>query len=612
MVDSPFRIDILDAAGNKVGSGPLKNILQVNTTRSLDKIGGASFVVPAEDPKCRQIMAGRQFDIVDEVDGYLGRFFFKKMSVSEADGRALITVETWDTLKELTWAVVGFNRNYSADNLEDIIADLLGDVSGWTLDSLTSLGVATVTYQGQNYYQAIQELAERWGYHFRLGENTRELEFGAFGDVIPNLRFTNLPGQNSSIDGVTEIAIVKQIKKSTTDEEVYNLVIALGAGTGKAQLQLKNGEVGDFYTVQSRTRANGLIEYFIEDAASQANYGVREMPLLFDQIRPIANTTTAKNQAKTELLKNAERWMQRYTAEREQFDNVQVYGLQQPVKPGDKVRIRYKVADEDGTLYIDIDDDYWVTQHVRTRNATGQRISNFQIVNVDRAEKNDIEIMAETVKGVKSAKLWVAPVPFRFSDTYTDFAANSDGLYQDKDAIFTITIDDTVTELTRMILEWRTRPLFTTSVWSSVGATNTLGAAPTNPHSHALDLSTVQDIGLFTVLESDNYPTDVSLELNGVNIDNHADVAYISGGNGPWNNGGTPNAALSVRMDITDLILAGDIYDTFVLRFILNTPRSRDIGIPYYTTNLPQTNSTGNQGIFEMKVITQGVAQAVP
>lgn len=612
MVDSPFRIDILDASGNKLGSGPLKNILQVNTTRFLDKIGGASFVIPAEDPKVRLIQAGTQFDIVDEVDGYLGRFLFKKSSVSENMGRALITIDTWDVLKQLTRQIVGFARNYQADAVEDIVADLLSDVSGWTLDTETALGVANVTYSGQTVYQAIAELAKRWGYHFRLGENTQELEFGSFGDVIPNLRLTNLPGQGSSFDDALEIGIIKAIRQSITDDEVYNLVVAVGAGTGKSQVQLLAGEVGDIYTVKSRARANGQIEYFIEDTASQTQYGIRETVLVFDQIRPIANTTTAKLQARTELLMNAERWLERYKDERLQFDNVQVYGLRKPVKPGDKVRIRYKVADEDGTLYIDVDADYWVMQHNRSRNAQGLRVSTFQIVNIDRPEKDDTDILAETVTGIKSEKLWIKPVPFRFSDTYTDTAQNSNGDYQDKNAKFTYTVDDTVTELTRVILEWRTKPLFTSAIWSDINPTNTLNAAPTNPHLHAINLAGAGTDGVFTVVTSDNYPTDVSLEMNGVNIDDHVSVAYLDGGTGPWNNGGTPNAALFVRMDITDLILAGDIYQTFEFEFILNTARTRNCAVPFWSVVNPTNNQPyGNQGIFEMKVITQGVAQAV-
>lgn len=612
-MNSPFRVDILDSTGTKVGSGPLVTVLYIDTRNALDKIGSVSFAVPANDPKARDIQSGRQYDVYDETDGYIGRFIHKKHHTSDDLGQAMIQVEAWSILKELSYQIVGFGRKYEANQVEAIIADLLSDVSDWSLDSLTSLGTANATYQGQSVYQAIEELAKRWGYHFRLGEGTRELEFGAFGESNTAVRFTNLSGQDSQIDSLTDIAIVKAISQSENNEEVFNRVIAVGAGTGASQLQMKAGEVGDFYTVQSRTRLNGQTEFYIEDAASIAQFGVREIVLIFDQVRPISNTQTAKNQAKTELLMNAERWLQRYVQVRKQLDNVQVHALRSPVKVGEKISVRYKGLDDSGALYLDIDEEYWVLAHDRSRNQGGDYVSNFQLVSVDRAEKTDIDLMADAVRGIKSEKLWIKPTAFRHSDTYTDFIANSNGLYQDKDAVFTFTFDETVMEVTRVVLEWKTRPIFATSVWGQSGLVATLNAAPTNPHLHALDLSTLQNTGLYTILESTHYPTDIDLLLDGVDISNSAEVDYIEGGAGRWRSGGSPDSELFVRMDITDLIVnnPSGIYNTFELRFQAAVARSRDVAIPYYTTTTPQNNSVGNQGLIECRIITQGVCQAL-
>lgn len=613
-MSGPFRIDILDSAGDKVGSGPLINILQMDDTRTLDKIGTAVFVVPANDPKTVEIVSGRQFDLFDDVDGYIGRFVFQRKVTSDSEGQAVITVYCWSILRELVFKITGFARQYLADEVEEIVADLLTDVSGWSLTSGTNLGTANVTYQGQTIYQAIEEISKRWGYHFRLGAGAKELELGAFGDVNAAVRLTNLGGQNRSFENQSDVAIVKAIQQTVSDEEVFNLIIALGAGEGAAQLRLLDGETGDTYTVQERVPANGQVQTYIEDAASQATFGDREMVVIFDQVRPIANTATAKTQAQTELLLNTEKFLERYKDAREQLDNVQVYGLKTDIKVGDKVNIRYKGKDDSGELYLDIEADYWVTQHVRTRNVNGNRISNLQLVNVDRPEKTDIDLMAEAVRGIKSERLWIKPVAFRFSDTYTDTVQNADGDYQDKEAVFTLTFDDTVTDVTRVIIEWRTKPLFTTAIWSTIIPTTTQPANPTTPHSHVISLVAAGTDGVFTVVTSDNYPTDVSLELNGVNIDNHADVAYLDGGSGPWNDGGTPNAALFVRMDITDLIVndGGGIYQTFELRVILNTARQRDCAVPYWSqVNDPNLQMYGNQGIVEMKILTQGVCQAI-
>lgn len=605
---------MLDSAGNKVGSGPLSNIIYIDTRELLDKIGDLSFAIPAADAKGREIQAGRRFDVYDEVDGYIGRFIFKNMQIDDDNGQANLRVDAWSILKELTYQIVGFARQYEAQQVEAIIADLLSDVSGWSLDSATMLGTANVTYQGQTVYQAIEELAKRWGYHFRLGEGTSELELGAFGELNTNVRLTNLSGQDSGFDESTDVAIVSRISQTITDDDVYNRVIGVGAGTGASQLTLKTAQVGDFYTVLERARLNGQKERYIEDAASISQFGAREITVIFDQVRPIANTNTAKNQAKTELLKNNERWLLRYKDARTQLDNVQVYGLKTRVKVGDKIHIRYKGLDESSVLYLDIDDEFWVVAHDRRRDATGNRRSNLQLISVDRAEKTDMDIMAEAVRGIKSEKLWIKPTAFRHSDTYTDFIANSNGLYQNKEATFGFTFDETVMEVTRVVLEWRTRPIFATSTWNTSGLTQTLNAAPTNPHLHALDLSTLSTVGLFTILESPVYPTDIDLYLDGVDISNSPDVDYIEGGAGRWRSSGTPfNTELFVRMDITDLIVGNPsgIYNTFELRFKAATARSRDVGIPFYTNPLPQNNSVGNQGLIECRIITQGVCQAL-
>ena len=609
MVDSPFRIDILDASDNKVGDGPLTNILQVDDARILDKIGLLTFVIPANDPKVQYITAGRNFDVYDETDGYLGRFIFNKMSFADTNGRTMLIVQTWSILKELVYNIAGFAREYAASQVETIVDDLVTDVSGWTTSTGTSLGTANVTYQGQTIYQGVEELAKRWGLHFRLGTGTRVLEFDTFGAINSNVRLTNLSGQADTYEG-TETAIIKSLKKMIATDEVYNRVIAVGAGNGAAQLTLLDNEVGDFYTVDSRTRTNGQVETFIEDATSQTTYGVREVVLVFDQVRPIANTATAKTQAATELLKNAERWLNRYKDEREQYDNLTVYGLKTDVNVGDKVNVRYKGIDDNGDLYLDVDGDFWVMEVTRQRNSTGERSHVFKVVSVDRAEMTDQDIMASAVKAIHSEKLWIKPSAFSQSDTYTDTIQHGAGFYANKDASFILDFDDTVTDITRIVLLWKTTPLFSMTSWDEATAIVTGASNPTTPHTHTIAIP--QTIGLFNVVTATAYPAYVSMEINGVNVDNHASIDYVTGSNGPWNNSGQ-NTALDVKMDITDYILglSGGIFQDFTITLKCNAQATRDIAVSYWTTVTPQNSIAGNNGIVEMKIVTQGVAQGI-
>ncbi|MGB1287427.1 MAG: hypothetical protein ACPG7F_12890, partial [Aggregatilineales bacterium] len=304
----------------------------------------------------------------------------------------------------------------------------------------------------------------------------------------------------------------------------------------------------------------------------------------------------------------AERWLTRYKDPRHQLDGVEVYGLREEIKPGQKINIRYKGFDDENTLYLDIDDDYWITRITTTRDSSGNRISQLQLVNVDRPEKTDIDLMAEAVRGIKSQRLWIKPTAFQQSDTYIDYFQHGNGSFTNKNAEFTLTFDDTVTDITRVILEWRTRPLIAVAAttWFS-GWQTSFASVIGDPHVHNIQ----QSPGLmFQVIPSTNYPSDVNMYIDNTLVNNHADIDYLSGGTGIWNSGGT-NAALSVRMDITDFVLNAGIYQTFDIEFRPNVARTRDISVPFWSGVTPFSSPLGNHGVFELKVLIQGVAQGL-
>ena len=93
MARSPFRIVLRDASGAIVGTGPILTALNVDDTRSLDRIGSLEFTVPAGEPLARLIGAGTQFDVYDETDGYLGRYFYKTHRIVEESGKAELSVQ---------------------------------------------------------------------------------------------------------------------------------------------------------------------------------------------------------------------------------------------------------------------------------------------------------------------------------------------------------------------------------------------------------------------------------------------------------------------------------------------------------------------------------------
>lgn len=619
--DSPFRIDVLDSSGNKLSGtlGSLRNVLQVNTSNRLSRMGMLDFVLPASDPKALDVDNAVFFDIYTQMEGYIGRYMYRKHTISDENGKALMTVQCWDMLKELELLVAGFARDYNNFNVSSIVFDLTTNASPvWTYSNYDSKATTTFinsTFQGQSHFSGLADVLGRNGIHFRLNDTLRQLEIGEFGDVNTNVRLTNLDSVDSTFDDRQDVAIIKRVGVRYSLDETYNRVIFLGAGQGAAQLTLKDGEVGSTYTVQSRSRLNGVDEYYIEDAASIAANGVREIVVIFDQIRPVSNTVTAKTQAQTDLLRNGEEWLIRHKDRRVTLDNVQAYGLTAELRVGDKINVRYKGENTDGSFYVDIDDDFWVMEKSTTRSAGGNYVTTMKLVNIDREEMNDVDIMAKAVKSIKSKRLWIDPTAFRQSYTYYD-TIQAGGTYTEKPARFLLRVDDTVTDVTRVLLRWRTFPLSSNmrinvpgspdNITGSVGS----GSAGSAGHTHLLfNLSAEQ---IFLVVEDDDYPTDVSISYNGVDISNHVDVSYDLGGSGVWNSGGSPNSALDIIMDITDVFLAdaGGIYQDHEIELTCLT-RSGNARTPYSFVPSGTPSHEVSHGVVEMTIIVQGVAQAV-
>jgi hypothetical protein len=590
-----FRIDILDSGNNKIGSGPIITATRINFTKRLDRVGEASFQFPASDPKIEFIAPGRRFDIFDDIIGFVGRYVYRSMSITDQAGMAMATVQCWDIMQELKLQIIGFGRDFAASNVETIIDTIIDDVSGWSTKTGIDLGTANVTYQGNSVLEGVSELAKRWGLHFRLTSVAQQLEFDTLGQENLAVRLIRARGQDRNT--ATEIAFITRITETTEDDDLYNRIIALGGGEGSGQLTLENA-VGGLYTPTSRTPSGSQPIWYIEDTDSSAAFGVREQVIIFEDIHPIANTDTAKQQASDELYISAASQLLRHKDPLIEY-SVSVNGLRQDVLPGDMIRIIYRGITDDNK-YLDVDDFFWILDVRQSRNADGTSNAQFTLANRDKRALNDNDLIATAVQAIRSQKLAVKPTAFRFENTYYDSAQFFVGL-GGKDANFIISIDETMLDITRAIVRFKTFPLWTAYQAPSWGpATVSFGTVPNQ--------ATIQQ---WALVLGDLFPKNFSLELNGVNINNHIDVDYLLGGTGPWNAGGA-NSAVTVEMDITDRIFAeSTIYKDHTLVFKLGSTGSEDISFPGSFTAPINLVGGGSHGFFETTIKLYGTAQAL-
>lgn len=605
-VISPFRIDILDASGNILGDGPLINVSRLETTDSLDKIGSAVFEVPASDPRTAYIQAGRQFDIYDAEDGvhmrFLGRYSYKSRKISDKNGVGLLAISCYDALRELSKSTVAFRRTYNNVAVETVIADLISDVSGWSTSIDSGIGNTTVSFEGESPFSAIDVLRDRWGQHFRLQQTSpalRIFEFGAFGDDS-GVRICDMRGQEQAqIAMKPEVAIVESIRLVDEADEIFNSIVALGAGHGVSQLTMETATLGS-YDLDEGINDDGSSFWYIQDDTSVTNYGEIWKVLTFPNIRPITNSAANIVNAANALKLTAEAYLARHTAPRVTYDVV-VRGLRTDIQVGDTVRLQYRGVVE-GYSYIDVDDDFYVMDIMRSRSVNGDRFATLTISTLAERRTSDTDIVLDVVRDINALKVHV-PLTLAYAPV-GPYAKRMDS---SNEAEFTVRIGEEVNRLNYAILRFKTSPLraSATAAASGGGATSSANGAhrhivafncanqgaiwsggawqfdntfylgkytiiveedgtdldiveipswqadagkewytydEANDHTHTVTAHT-HDL-TYGLYEDDQYPTELSLSING--IDRTTELG------GTWDDAGE---GIEVEIDITDFLV---------------------------------------------------------
>lgn len=182
---------------------------------------------------------------------------------------------------------------------------------------------------------------------------------------------------------------------------------------------------GATYEIQSQTR-NGRLEYYIEDADSIAQYGVREASPIFKDIFPLGLTNLDFGLASTTLYGMAVQYLQKHTAEQVAYE-VEVLGLRHVnpnngaafFRPGDTFRLQFdgwtQNADGSKTDYLTVDRDLYILDFTVTYDSAGVPMVKVTLSTFLRAERSDSEIIKQMAKEIGIAN--VSPLSvIRFGD----------------------------------------------------------------------------------------------------------------------------------------------------------------------------------------------------
>lgn len=588
-----LTIDILAAVGgHRVGSGPLI-VERASISRVLDGPGQITLNIPHTPAADALITPRTRFNLHFD-DRLLVSGVIRTVRRTGLSGRSL-TVTAVDALEQLQATSVLVARRYPLQPLAEVVQSLAA-IAGWNATVAPSDTLIEARFDGVSVLKALQTIAKQQGWHLRLSITTQTIEFAPFTDA-PTLTLYNADSP-LAVDA-PNVAYLRDLTVEIDADNIVNWLLPLGNGEGEAALTL---QASNRPNIQTQPGPDGRTIYFLTDDASINQYGIRQRVATFKDIAPLNNSISSKQNA-ANLLYDAAR---AYLADHAQPITrltARLAPTSHHLLPGDRVRVSYSgpvryLDDTDG--FYTVDDIFSVVSITENYNQASAPTVALDLATIPQPKHDPAAAIVQALETLEVRNLRPIAFPYWSENTYIDTIQNlSPGSPPvAKNARFMLEIDNSVTDLHRVRLRVRTRPLYTLVIAQNP-AMITDPANATSPHSHTIPQGFVMNLR-GGVAEGSAYPSGLSIIINGFN--RTADLG------GPWNPPPT-NAPLDLTLDITDYIRSapGGMYrdHSIVFTCAANTANTAIIG-PAFTDTL-----AGSQGFVELNIRIQGTAMAI-
>ena len=479
--------DVFDSNYNRLGDGPVTAIKSASFRRAFDGAGTFNMSLVGTDEQALTLLTNeRRVRIygtaLDGTARVLGDGIIRQRNITEQSGGVTLQVSGPDALDELKRANTLLARTYR-DTVQNVVNNLLAFATGWTatVDASIASNTIDVRYDGVSVLAALQNIADRYGYHLRLSSSTaRTLEISEFGDDN-GLRISKTEIVTTETIQNSELLMVQRLSQGQTSEQIYNWLLPIGAGEGTAALTLEKSTRTSPYTIQSTTAGDGRTLYYISDSTSISTYGTIQKVGQFKEIAPSGNTNTDIVAAANALYDAAVEDLQRHKQQQEQY-SVTVKNVQQTIQPGDKIHLDYKarVQTESGFVdYLSIRDDFWILDVNETVSASGTS-ATLTISNVDQRVTTPAEQMMNAIEQINLRNL----------QPTTTGSVRSYVYYEDMDGSNSVTIPIEFTTATlllqRVRMRIQTRPLRSNITATESGGGSTETSAGGGDHRHRM------------------------------------------------------------------------------------------------------------------------------
>ena len=404
--------DVYNAAGNRLGAGPLTNIYSANVSRMLDGAGTFSLTTSASDKDALDLMTNeRRLHIWTERGGVPRLFaqgIIRNRDIAHGGGGLALSVSGIGIMDELKRRNTLIARSYTNQTLQQVADDLISLVPGWTVNVSSAIASSRVDLRldGVSVLKGFQKLFERYGYHIRLNATTpKQLDVSLFGDDS-GYRAHFLETMYIEAQLNPDILVVENISENLDSESVFNRLYVIGAGEGSAALTLDNSTRTTPYTIGQVANNDGTASYYVEDAASVASYGRIEKFVVFKEINTLSNSTADLEAASNALYDAAVAHLVRHKDPYEAY-RLSLRNLDRSLQVGDMMHMDYIAAvdtDDGEVKYLELRGDYWIMESSESVSQSGMS-AQVTVTNIDRHPDTVAARVMDAIEAVQARDL---------------------------------------------------------------------------------------------------------------------------------------------------------------------------------------------------------------
>lgn len=419
-----FWIDIEDAAGVKLGDGPIATGLRWRYKQRASKAGEFELEVPLSEPRLTYATLKRRvFCYSRRGDGSLlragcGIIENRRYGLS-ANGVPTMILSGPDLLRELAGVTVNFevNATATAPTARVVLNSIFTAMPDWTATGITTTTAnITARFVHESALNALISTCEKIGAFFFLdltATEPRTIVISGDGEAIPSTEYvaTNMADPVAA-ERNTSLLLINDIEVAQSSWDAVNRLIVYGAGEGQARLTLAMAAIwpdGSLITIPyDYTDRSGVDHTFtcnkttntITDTTAQIAYGLFEQAAAFKDIGPITAGDADMIAAANTLVTAAVNHLVELSSPTEAY-RLDITAVRGELRIGSLIAVQARQS-RDGVPYLNINRPLIVQEVGYELDAAGEKITGLSVATSWKTSDTGATILSDAIRKLNS------------------------------------------------------------------------------------------------------------------------------------------------------------------------------------------------------------------